>query len=78
MTKEDTKKHFCDCPVTACTRHPSNHSQGCDPCIEDNLKKKKMPACFFRAVHDDVDGLEDFTIQGFVDFYETHCGERKK
>jgi hypothetical protein len=35
---------FCNCPVNQCPRHPDNHNKGCDPCIQDNLKKKKMPA----------------------------------
>lgn len=61
--------HFCTCPVTQCPRHPSNHKQGCDPCIKDNLEKDKMPACMFRAVSDDVSKVSDYTIKGFVDFY---------
>lgn len=61
--------HFCTCPVTQCPRHPSNHHQGCDPCMKDNLEKGKMPACLFRAVSDDVSGVSDYTIKGFVDFY---------
>lgn len=66
---KNIKKHFCTCPVTQCPRHPSNHDKGCDPCIKDNILKKKMPACMFVAVSDDVSGVRDFTIKGFVDFY---------
>lgn len=62
-------KHFCTCPVTGCPRHPSNHNQGCDPCMKDNLKKGKMPACMFDAVSEDVSEVRDYTIKGFVDFY---------
>lgn len=61
--------HFCSCPVTSCVRHPSNHENGCDPCIKDNLMKKKMPACMFVAVNEDVSQVQDYTIKGFVDFY---------
>lgn len=61
--------HFCTCPVVQCPRHPSNHHQGCDPCIKDNLEKGKMPACMFKAVSDDVSEAKDYTIKGFVDFY---------
>lgn len=68
-------KHFCNCPAEACPRHPQNHEKGCDPCIADNIKKKKMPACFFRAVHDDVNGVSDYSIAGFVDFYNRHKDE---
>ncbi|MDR0794615.1 MAG: DUF6485 family protein [Tannerella sp.] len=62
-------KHFCNCPAVNCPQHPSNHNDGCDPCIVDNLKKKKMPACFFRAVKDDVSDVTDYSIKGFVEFY---------
>lgn len=67
-----TARTFCTCPVEKCPRHPKNHENGCDPCIADNLKKGKMPACFFRVVSDDVSDAKDFTIQGFVDFYNKH------
>jgi hypothetical protein len=50
----------------------SIHSDGCDPCIKDNLQKKKMPACFFRAVHDDVSDAVDFSIEGFVNYFHKH------
>lgn len=62
-------EHFCTCPVTNCPRHPSNHENGCDPCIADNIKKKKMPACMFRAVNEDVSEVRDYSIKGFVEFY---------
>lgn len=72
------ENHFCDCPNTVCARHPRNHSGGCDPCIKDNLLKKKMPACLFRAVHDDegeLNRLTDYSIEGFVDYYQAHRDE---
>ena len=71
-TKERTTMSFCTCPVVQCPRHPSNHDEGCDPCIKDNLEKGKMPACMFKAVSDDVDDVRDFSLQGFVDFYLKH------
>lgn len=46
--------HFCTCPVVGCPRHPVNHDKGCDLCIKDNPEKKKMPACRFKAVSDDI------------------------
>ena len=69
--------HFCTCPVTQCSCHPLNHNQGCDPCIKDNLEKRKMPACMFRAVSDDVTEVRDYTIKGFVDFYLKTTQEEK-
>ena len=68
-------KHFCTCPVSDCPRHPQNHSHGCDPCIKDNIRKKKMPACMFVAVHEDVSEAFDYSIEGFVDFYLKHKDE---
>lgn len=65
----NAKKHFCTCPITQCSRHPSNHDKGCDPCIKDNLEKGKMPACMFKVAHDDISDVKDFTIKGFVNFY---------
>lgn len=62
-------KHFCTCPVAGCPHHPSNHNNGCDPCIKDNVEKKKMPTCLFKAVNEDVSEVRDYTIKGFVDFY---------
>lgn len=61
--------HFCTCTVTRCPRHPSQHGEGCDPCIRSNLKQGKIPSCFFRIVRDDIGGVTDFSIKGFVEFY---------
>ena len=70
------KLHFCNCPVEKCPRHPRNHSNGCDPCIQDNLKKGKMPACFFLAVSDDVSDVNNFSMESFVEFFLKHKEER--
>lgn len=42
--------HFCTCQNTACRCHPSNHSQGCDLCIQKELRKGEIPSCFFNLV----------------------------
>lgn len=68
-------EHFCSCPATKCPRHPLNHENGCDPCIKDNIMKKKMPACMFQAVHDDVSEVRDYSIKGFVEFFLLHQDE---
>ena len=70
------KEHFCTCPVTVCPRHPQNHKHGCDPCIKDNIMKKKMPACMFVAVNEDVSEVKDYTIEGFVDFFNKQRSSR--
>ncbi len=41
---------FCSCTDLACPFHPSNHEQGCVPCIAKNLKEREIPSCFFHAV----------------------------
>lgn len=64
--------------MSKCPRHPSNHDRGCDPCIQDNLERGKMPACFFKVVHNDVSNLRDYSIRGFVDFFLSHCGNQAK
>lgn len=79
MKTESCKaKDFCNCPVEKCPRHPSNHDNGCDPCIQDNLKRGKMPACFFRAVHDDVSEVKDYTMEGFVSHFLKHKEEYRQ
>lgn len=70
--------HFCTCPDTKCSKHPANHAFGCDPCIKSNLLQKRMPTCFYKAVHDDTSNVTDYTIEGFVDFFQTHRDEYLK
>ena len=41
---------FCSCTDTGCPFHPTNHEQGCTPCIAKNLKEKEIPTCFFKDV----------------------------
>lgn len=65
-------EHFCTCHVKQCPKHPLNHNNGCDPCMQDNIAKGKMPTCMFKAVSDDLGAVKDYTIKGFVDFY-TNC-----
>lgn len=71
MEKELTK-HFCTCDDLTCVLNPNNPERpapGCDPCIRKNLKAREIPSCFFLLVNEDMTGLEDFTIDGFVEFY---------
>lgn len=65
-------EHFCTCPETGCKNHPQNHERGCDPCIIKNLKNGEIPSCFFQKVHDDISAWDDFTIKGFVEFYNKY------
>lgn len=41
---------FCTCTDFACPMHPTNHENGCAPCIAKNLKEREIPSCFFRQV----------------------------
>lgn len=69
------KEHFCCCSEVKCPYHPSNHDNGCDPCIKKNLKNNEIPSCFFHAVNDDTSELTDFSAKCFVDFYLKHNGK---
>ncbi len=67
-------KHFCTCDDLTCALNPnnpnpSNQIQSCDPCIRKNLKAGEIPSCFFLLVNEDMTGVEDFSIDGFVTFY---------
>ncbi|MDF3004802.1 MAG: hypothetical protein K0S22_1274 [Oscillospiraceae bacterium] len=64
-----TQKHFCTCQDTDCKLNPCNHSLGCDPCVRKNLKAGEIPGCFFHLIKDDLSQLDDFTLEGFVQFY---------
>ena len=44
------KVPFCTCSDTKCPFHPSNHGQGCTPCIAKNLKEGEIPSCFYRKI----------------------------
>jgi hypothetical protein len=71
MEKEITK-HFCTCDDLTCVLNPNNPNSniiGCDPCIRKNLKAREIPSCFYLLVNEDMTGVEDFTIDGFVEFY---------
>jgi hypothetical protein len=65
-------EHFCTCKDLKCKNHPRNHTNGCDPCIQKNLKHGEIPACFFRAVGDDLSQLNQFTYQSFAGFVRQH------
>ncbi len=45
-------KEFCTCRDTQCPLHPINHKNGCDLCIQKNLKLGEIPSCFFNKVGD--------------------------
>lgn len=84
MTKHmdnESKQHFCTCDDLCCALNPNNPNNSnnsnnskdninsCDPCIRKNLKAREIPSCFFLLVNEDMSDVEDFTIDGFVEFY---------
>lgn len=71
------QKHFCTCPDHECKLNPVNHEQGCDLCIKKCLKKEEIPSCFFIAVAGSIDGVKDFSYDGFaraVEKKNRRCG----
>ena len=66
------KKHFCTCKDTNCKLNPRNHDHGCDPCVTKCLKEGEIPSCFFRAISEDLSGVDDFTYEGFTNFFLKH------
>ncbi len=70
--EKEIMKHFCTCDDLACVLNPNNTNtqiHSCDPCIRKNLKAREIPSCFFLLVKEDLTDVENFTIDGFVDFY---------
>lgn len=63
------QEHFCTCEITKCLRHPDNHDEGCDPCMEHNLKLGRIPLCMFKAVEGDMSEAKDLSLKGFVNYY---------
>ena len=61
---------FCTCTNLTCKLHPNNHSKGCDPCIQKNLKLRELPNCMFKLINEDISEVKDSTVEGFVDFYK--------
>lgn len=69
------ENHFCTCPAVKCRKHPSNHTEGCDPCVKSNLEQLEMPTCFFLAVHNDPKAVTDYSFAGFVEYFQRHRDE---
>lgn len=57
---------FCTCTDHACSHHPTNHDNGCTPCIAKNLKQGEIPACFFYKVTDDFSDVHEYTMERFA------------
>lgn len=64
----------CKCTCTECPNHPSNHDQGCTPCIEKNLREGEIPSCFFVA----VSGRDDQGSYYYEDFAREVMAKKAK
>lgn len=85
--EKEIKKHFCTCGDLDCSLNPNNPNSpdnpnnsdnqipSCDPCIRKNLKAGEIPSCFFHLVKEDLSDVEDFSIEGFVAFYQKYNQE---
>ena len=71
-------EHFCTCADLKCPNHPRNQTGGCDFCIQKNLKHGEIPACFFRAVSANLDGLNRFTYESFAEFVRQQKQEKEQ
>lgn len=61
-----SKLSFCPCTDTGCQFNPENHDQGCNLCVEDSLKCREIPKCFFLKATDSIDGFEDWSFEHFA------------
>lgn len=61
-------RNFCTCQNKKCKMNPANHDEGCDLCIEINLKGNTIPRCFFHKVMgDDVSSIKTWSFKEFAD-----------
>ena len=70
-------KHFCTCEQTECLKHPNNHDEGCDPCIQKNLELGEIPACFWFNISK-ITGKTDYSVDNFTKFYLDHKNKLDK
>lgn len=57
---------FCPCTDFDCPFNPQNHKEGCNLCVEDSLKCKELPKCFFFRVTDNISNIEDWSFEAFA------------
>lgn len=62
-----TSSPFCPCTDSTCEFNPMNHDEGCNRCIEDSVKTREIPKCFFLKVTDDIDGFTDWSFEHFAE-----------
>ena len=62
---------FCTCDNYSCPLHPTNHSEGCNPCMEKNLRVGHVPNCMIYAVSKN-EKPAGYTYADFADFVRNH------
>lgn len=58
---------FCPCTDYSCQFNPHNHEKGCNLCVEDSIKCKEIPKCFFLQATDSIEGFEDWSFEHFAE-----------
>lgn len=58
---------FCPCKDYECQFNPVNHDKGCNLCIEDSVKTREIPKCFFIKAKGDIDGVTDWSFEAFAE-----------
>ena len=56
----------CPCKDHACEFHPVNHDKGCNLCVEDSVKTRELPKCFFMKIRENVDDITDWSFESFA------------
>lgn len=61
-----SRSSFCPCTDYSCECNPHNHEKGCDLCVEDSVKTREIPKCFFLKVTDDISDISDWSFEAFA------------
>jgi len=57
---------FCTCTDYNCQFNPVNHDKGCNFCVEDSVKCREIPKCFFIEAVGDIEGITDWSFESFA------------
>lgn len=57
---------FCPCTDTTCRFNPANHELGCNLCVEDSIKCREIPKCFFLEAGGDIQEITDWSFENFA------------
>jgi hypothetical protein len=57
---------FCTCDYFDCPFHPQKNNNECTACIEKNLKRHEIPACFYNKIGTKTDIKSDYSFYKFA------------